>query len=87
MLIFSKLKGGYWPNCELVAGKCFNAVQDDNQGKDCNMWLAGNSPTKGGGVQASAKKMRNSTMASPPKKSTVPQSHNDQFIQPSPMMH
>ena len=34
MLVFSKLKGGYWPNCELVAEKCFLTVQDDNEGKD-----------------------------------------------------
>jgi hypothetical protein len=25
-LIFSKLKGGYWPNCELVASKCAGIV-------------------------------------------------------------
>jgi hypothetical protein len=36
MLIFSKLKGGYWPNCELVADKCVNVVNDEAQGKDCS---------------------------------------------------
>lgn len=36
MLIFSKLKGGYWPNCELVADKCQMVVQDDADGKDCS---------------------------------------------------
>ena len=35
MLVFSKLKGGYWPNCELVADKCMLMVQDDNKGLDC----------------------------------------------------
>lgn len=29
MLIFSKLNGGYWPNCELVADKCYNTVRDE----------------------------------------------------------
>ena len=41
MLIFSKLKGGYWPNCELVADKCFMTVEDDKAGRDCSQYLAG----------------------------------------------
>jgi hypothetical protein len=49
MLIFSKLKGGYWPNCELVADKCMLVVQDDNNGLDCSQYLAGNTPMKTGG--------------------------------------
>lgn len=49
MLLFSKLKGGYWPNCELVAEKCYLTVNDDKQGKDCGQYLAGSSPVKGGG--------------------------------------
>jgi len=36
MLVFSKLKGGYWPNCELVAEKCYNVVQNDQDGRDCS---------------------------------------------------
>ena len=62
MLVFSKLKGGYWPNCELVAEKCYLTVQDDLEGKDCSQYLAGQSPVKGGGVQASAKKARSSSI-------------------------
>ena len=59
MLVFSKLKGGYWPNCELVADKCVNIVQDESQGKDCTQYLAGNSPLKTGGYgQSTAKKGR-----------------------------
>ena len=56
MLIFSKLKGGYWPNCELVADKCLQVYQSEGQGQDCSQYLAGNSPMKGGGYGASAKK-------------------------------
>ena len=59
MLIFSKLKGGYWPNCELVADKCVNVYNDEMQGKDCSQYLAGNSPLKAGGYgQSTAKKTR-----------------------------
>ena len=65
MLIFSKLKGGYWPNCELVAEKCYLTVKDDLDGKDCSQYLAGQSPIKGGGVQASAKKARSSSKQKP----------------------
>ena len=49
LLIFSKLKGGYWPNCELVAEKCMLVVQDDSNGMDCSQYLAGNTPLKSGG--------------------------------------
>lgn len=56
MLVFSKLKGGYWPNCELVADKCLLVLQNDSEGKDVTQFLAGNSPMKGGGFGASAKK-------------------------------
>jgi len=49
MLIFSKLKGGYWPNTELVADKCAGMVREESQGGDCTMFLAGNTPIKGGG--------------------------------------
>jgi len=58
MCIFSKLKGGYWPNCELVADKCFNVHQDEMQGKDCSQYLAGNSPLKAGGYGVSTSKKR-----------------------------
>ena len=30
MLVLSKLKGGYWPNCELVAEKCLLVYQDES---------------------------------------------------------
>lgn len=56
MLVFSKLKGGYWPNCELVADKCMLMVQDDNKGLDCTQYLAGNTPMKGGGYGSSPSK-------------------------------
>jgi len=49
MLVFSKLKGGYWPNCDLVADKCMMVVQDEMQGKDCSQYLAGSTPMKEGG--------------------------------------
>jgi len=59
MLVFSKLKGGYWPNCELVAEKCLLVFQDESQGKDCSQYLAGNSPMKAGGYgMSSAKKTK-----------------------------
>ena len=59
MLVFSKLKGGYWPNCELVAEKCLLVSQDESQGKDVSQYLAGNSPMKNGGYgQSTAKKSR-----------------------------
>ena len=53
MLVFSKLKGGYWPNCALVADKCAAVVQEEAQGRDCTMYLAGNTPVKGGGYMPS----------------------------------
>lgn len=57
MLIFSKLNGGYWPNCELVADKCAAVVENESKGLDCTAYLAGNTPLKGGGfAQSSAKK-------------------------------
>jgi hypothetical protein len=85
MLIFSKLKGGYWPNCELVADKCFMTVQDDNSGKDCTQYLAGSSPIKGGGMGVSAKKGRsNSKMKNTPMKTSM--KADDSFIQPAPIM-
>ena len=57
MLIFSKLNGGYWPNCDLVADKCAACVENEAKGLDCTMYLAGNTPLKGGGyIQSSAKK-------------------------------
>ena len=60
MLVFSKLKGGYWPNCSLVAEKCFMTVQDDSMGKDCTAYMAGSSPTKGGGMGTSTRKRSSS---------------------------
>lgn len=66
MLIFSKLKGGYWPNCELVADKCMMVVQDDMEGKDCQQYLAGNTPMKEGGYTATAKKSKSSLKESSP---------------------
>jgi len=56
MLVFSKLKGGYWPNCELIAEKCALVFQDESQGKDCSQYLAGNSPMKAGGYGTSSAK-------------------------------
>ena len=60
MLVFSKLKGGYWPNCDLVAEKCMLVFQEEAQGKDCSQYLAGNSPMKAGGygMSATAKKSK-----------------------------
>jgi len=49
MVVFSKLKGTRWPNCELVADKCMLVVQDDSNGLDCSQYLAGNTPMKTGG--------------------------------------
>lgn len=49
MLIFSKLKGGYWPNCDIVSEKCARIVKDDAEGKDCSQYLAGSVPQKEGG--------------------------------------
>jgi len=46
-LIFSKLQGGYWPNVELVANKCAGIVNEEANGRDVSVYLAGNSPTKG----------------------------------------
>ena len=66
MLIFSKLNGGYWPNCELIAEKCEMVVRNEATGADCSAYLAGNTPIKGGGyVQSSAKK---STRGSSPQR-------------------
>jgi len=62
MLVFSKLKGGYWPNCDLVAEKCYLTVKDDQDGKDCSQYLAGSSPSKtGDGYGTSAKKQRSNS--------------------------
>lgn len=69
MLIFSKLKGGYWPNTELVADKCAAVVQEEAQGRDCTMYLAGNTPIKGGGYVQSQAKPREKKGASPGRKS------------------
>jgi hypothetical protein len=49
MLIFSKLKGGYWPNCDIVSEKCQRIVKDDAEGKDISQYLAGSVPQKDGG--------------------------------------
>lgn len=57
MLVFSKLRGGYWPNCGLIGDKCSMIVQDEAAGRDCTQYLAGNTPIKGGGyVQSTARK-------------------------------
>ena len=71
MLVFSKLKGGYWPNCTLVADKCAAIVQEEAQGRDCTMYLAGNTPVKGGGYIPSQVKqsMRKGAGTSPGRKS------------------
>ena len=53
MLIFSKIKGGYWPNLELVSYKCMMAYMDDRAGKSIDQWLAGNTPLKEGGFRTS----------------------------------
>jgi hypothetical protein len=70
MLVFSKLKGGYWPNVGLVADKCAAIVADEAQGRDCTMYLAGNTPIKGGGyVESKAKASPGRRGTSPGKKS------------------
>lgn len=75
MLVFSKLNGGYWPNCELVAEKCEAVVRDEAQGKDCTQYLAGNTPLRGGGfVQSSAKKLGGGLRSSPQRNSTMKKS-------------
>ena len=56
--IFSKLKGKYWPNCELIAEKAVAVIEGDNSGADVSAYLAGSSPQKGGGFGPSAKKQR-----------------------------
>ena len=56
MLIFSKMKSKYWPNCELVAYKCEMVVRGEAEGADCSGYFAGNTPIKGGGYTPSAKK-------------------------------
>jgi|APSaa5957512535_1039671.scaffolds.fasta_scaffold49461_1 hypothetical protein len=54
--IFSKLKGKYWPNCELVAEKAEIVMNCDSMGADVSPYLAGFTPLKGGGFGPSAKK-------------------------------
>ena len=54
MLVFSKLKGGYWPNCDLVAEKCKLVYSDERAGRDCAQYLAGYSPSKDGGFDTSS---------------------------------
>lgn len=76
MLVFSKLKGGYWPNCELVADKCYHTLSDDANGKDTTQYLAGQSPVKGGGFGTSTKKR------SPKKSSSKIQNTNQSQMQP-----
>lgn len=58
LLVFSKLQGGYWPNCDLVAYKCEGIVHAEQNGHDYTEFLAGNTPLKGGGFVKSAKKGR-----------------------------
>lgn len=53
-MIFSKLQGGYWPNTQLVADKCYNLIKDEGESKDLKRYFAGNSPTKNGGVKQSS---------------------------------
>jgi hypothetical protein len=71
MLVFSKLKGGYWPNCELVANKCYLTVEDDNQGKDVSQYMAGTSPMKGGGMGASTRKTRSPSKLTASKQQSI----------------
>ena len=49
MLIFSKLKAGYWPKTELVGNKCFLTYIDEGKGIDCTQYLAGSFELKEGG--------------------------------------
>jgi hypothetical protein len=58
-LIFSKLRGNYWPNVELVADKCQKLIEAKKQGLNGQEFLAGMSPTKNGGVVMSSMKLRN----------------------------
>jgi len=43
------MRGGYWPNVELVADKCLGLAEDDAKGKDVSCYLAGQSPKKSSG--------------------------------------
>jgi len=83
MLIFSKLKGGYWPNCELVAEKCYNTVMDDAQGRDCSAHLAGNSPYKAAN-SSTAKKRGVSKSPMKIKAEPTPFHHEDTSVSPRP---
>ena len=64
-LIFSKLKGGYWPNIDVLSTKAEKIVEADNDGLDVSPYLAGSTPLKGGGFGASAKKPRSRVNNSP----------------------
>lgn len=78
MLVFSKLKGGYWPNCDLVADKCMMIVQDEMQGKDCSQYLAGSTPMKDGGYANSGKKSKSSLKEnSPSRKSGMAKNYSN----------
>jgi len=61
-LIFSKLKGCYWPNIDLVANKCNMVVEELAQGNDITNLLAGMSPTKRGGYMNSTAKSKTSSL-------------------------
>lgn len=58
-MIFSKLKGGYWPNIDVLSTKAEKIVEAEQDGMDVTPFLAGSTPLKGGGFGASAKKQRN----------------------------
>ena len=57
-MIFSKLKGGYWPNIDVLSTKAEKIVEAEQDGMDVTPFLAGSTPLKGGGFGASAKKPR-----------------------------
>ena len=57
-LIFSKLKGGCWPNIEVLSEKAIKIIDADDNGYDITPYLAGNAPLKGGGYGPSPKKAR-----------------------------
>lgn len=57
-LVFSKLQGGYWPNCDLVASKCAGLVDALRNGGDVQPYLAGFTPAKDGSMMRSTAKKR-----------------------------
>ncbi len=53
MLIFSKIKGSYWPTSDVVADKCPQAARQSGQGKRSDHSLDGVGRNKAGGAETS----------------------------------